>query len=434
MSRAPTILAPRTARRFALVGAALLALIACRPTPDPVPPTGGAALLSAAPDARYVVGTLRNVRQLDVHAYSATLAVERDISPTQPAGATRMTRGTEVRLLWEELSTGRAVRLADETPVLIAIVPPPGASLWRSRLAALGDGPPTYGIAASGDAFQGNPQPRDIEVVSQFLALAAVQRVGPDGVDLLVTMLTESSGDLPQAAASSLGEVADLSAQLTEANRRRILRTIADDKVDMALRRRVVDLISSHRIVLLGPELRRLAKSTPELRAELWRATATLAGGLAAEDAKDLLQDSAPGVRAVAAAYAPFGELHEELAVLLRSDSAEEVRAAALERLARGGGAAVLDQLLPGLADASAAVRIAAAHAVGRLGDNVVPLLESRVASVPVVEAQATILALDQTGSAAGRTAIARIAANDARPEVRGIAELALGKLEGDRH
>ena len=380
--------------------------------------------------ARVVVGRVERVDRLDRHGYLARIEVERELG-TGPGGESA-SRPDEVALVaFEELATGRPPRLRAGTRVLVGLGGRPRGSLWRERLAARPREPGVHELAGEGRALLEDPDDATAGLLAAWLAAQRRDPGGPAALELLAELVRRADPRLALEAAAALEAAPGLAARLPEPGWTRLREALLDPERPEVLRRALLELAGERRLSALRPVVAELAKPERGSGLELpaLAALAALDGGLCADRLAALLADDRPEARrlAVRAPGPPLGPA--TLARLARSDPDPGVRREALAELLRRRGVDALADGLRGLGDPDPGVRAAAAHGVAALGEPAVEPLVAEVHRTTGEAREAALAALAACG-AAGHRALGRLAASHPDPAVRGLARLALGKLD----
>ncbi len=374
-----------------------------------------APLLAAIESAPVtVLARVDAAKSVDISGYVATLTV---LQPLRGAAA-----GAPITVLWEELSRGRPARLANGQTVLVALVELPTGSLWRQRAA---DHPGARTIAGSGNALVHDPSPRDVQLLTQYAALA------PDAepalrASALLGIAGTASPAIAVAALERLRRVPALTAAIPDKGLVALLETASDGARPPALRVAIVELAAVARRPATRPALERLARPGSALEPEALTAIAAAAGGLPPARAEALLDRPEAAVRAVGARFVSGNAVERRLPALVRSDPDARVRAAAAVALAATHTAWGVDGCVPALADPDPSVRSAAAEALGALGAPVVSALED-VARTNPEAARGALTALALAGPT-GEQALRRFSTELQDPKLRAFARLALGQ------
>ncbi len=382
------------------------------------PAAGGRGFLRAAESAQAVVlGTVHAPSKLDLHGWTADLAVERVL-------AGRAAPGGALRVAWEELATARPPRLSDADRVLLALVALPSGSLWMQRFPKRD----ALAIGAGGQAFLRSPAPGTVDLLARYLALTPPAREQAEGVTLLTALVQDGAPVLTDEALERLDEVPGLAGRLERDAAANLGRVMEDRSRPAATRTRVAELIGRRHLLALRPSLERGTRSGSGIEAGAWDALAELDGGLPPETVRALVDRPDPALRRVAIERAGRALPEERLAALLRHDPAPEVRQAAVKALLATFGDGALETVTPALFDPDPAVRTDAAQGLGALGPRAVPTLRSLVEGREARDAAGPIAALALAGPE-GRVALREIADRSPDPAVRRLAEIALGKL-----
>lgn len=404
-------------------------LIAACHNPAPPAAEGGKELLPAALQARVTVeGAIESVDKLDLHGYSAHLKIDRVLTTGAPVRP-----GVTIRLAWEELASGRGVRLSSGDRVIAALGPAPGGSLWRQRLLSREESLDVFTLAGNGEGFLRNPSNRDGVIVERYLRLEPADRQATAGVHALTSILVDGSAQLPLSAIALFASIDGLDTELDRGDADRWIAVVGDPRRDIVVRRALLTLMADRHIVKVSPQLRALAQPGFDLEADTWESIARLAGGLSPAEVERLLASPQADLRTVGVRWARSDDFKDRLLVIARTDPAPPVRATAIETALQLGGATMLDQVAVGLVDPDTQVRVRTATAIGLLGAAVIPALEGMIGSGSVERSQGAILALAQTGPA-GREALLRISATNPDEKMRNLALLALGRIESHKH
>jgi hypothetical protein len=364
---------------------------------------------------------VREPRPVDLHGFTADLAVERTLAgPPEPGGA-------RLRIAWEELARARPPRFADGQRIAVALDPLPGASLWRSRFPK-GD---VWVVAAAGEAFLRDPDAPTLAALERYLALPLDARSAGPGIEGLASLAARAPASLALAAVERLAGLSGLARELGEPAQRTLSGIIEDPSRPVEVRRAVVTLVGRRNLVTLRDTVDRAAAAGSPTEAEAVSAQAEMDGGLSSERGSALLARANPAVRALVVRRLRDPAAARTAAKRLLSDPAPEVRAAAVQRwidLARLEG---FDAAAPLLNDPAPPVRAAAAEALGRLGAPAVPRLQALAQSQAGPEALGALLALSQAG-AEGHAALQELSTSHPDEQTRRTAGfLATGKLPG---
>ena len=394
---------------------------------DRPPAVGGVALVASAVRAQAVVaGIVAMPTSIDTHGWRADLRVDRVLLGTERLGDT-------LTIAWEELSPARQVRFQDGERVLVVLDPLPTQSLWRKRFPRLDPAHPVLVVASGGDAFLGRPDGVTIDVLEHYLAMAPAAREGAPGAARLADLVR---GAHPAVAAEALALLAGnpARADLLDADGADALLAAArSSEREVALREAALRLAAQHRMPGTRETALALTGAGSPIRAEAYRALATLPDGLAAEDVTRLLADADPEVRVVGIESAGDAVAAERLVALAHDDPAPAVRlAAGRARLARrdrdtAEGAHAIAEVLPFLDDPDAGVRTGIAESLGALGADAVGPLAAVVDNGSERAALAAILGLARAGPQGGVILTSVAKAHD-KEAVRAFARLALGE------
>lgn len=396
--------------------------------------TAAAQLIDAIETSRLVVvGRIGQVRKIDAHGYAAKIWAEGGLG----VGAEELEAGTSFQIAWEELSSGRPVRFAENDRVLACLELLPTASLWRTRFPDPNDRRQTQGVALRGEAWVRNPSPGSLDVLTHYLALPPTDRRGQAGVAPMLSLLVSGEPPLALSAAARLAGIEGLDRLLSKRD--------ADQLVNALLRkdagRDASDALSkliAHRggeAILLALERRRSSANAP-LPPRFYDALGALAGELPKAEARALLESQEPALRAVAARHAAGPDARKILHELATKDEASEVRSAAIERLVALEGEGALPDALRALDDENALVRNTAARSVGALGRAGIAGLRSVLFApktsnegADATTATARNAAIGGLGKAgpAGRRVLIEVARTHTDESIRRLATMALG-------
>lgn len=379
------------------------------------PAEGGAPLVRAAETAsRVVLGTVRAPTALDTSGQAASLEVERVLS-----GVGRP--GERLRFGWEELARSRPPRFAEGSRIVVALQPMPSSSLWRRRFPEGGDV-----VGADGNGFLRDPDPRTLDLLEAWARLAPQHREGEPGATALSALAAGATPALAAGALARLSEIPGLESRLSSDGAAHLLAALDDGQRPEALRRQIVDLAAARRLGALRPAVAQHAKPRDPLEAPALDALRALDGTLPPERVRSLLGRSEPAVRAAGVRAARGPDL-DRVVRLLATDTAGEVRLAAVEVLVSERGLASFEATSLALFDPDAGVRAGAARALSSLGAPAVPGLEALLAGRQMPAAGAVLGALVLAGPE-GQAAVQKASERHADPTVRAAAALALGR------
>ena len=377
------------------------------------PSAPSSALLAAAETARLTVaGRVSDVTRLDRSGYAATIVVDRVLAGKAQAGES-------LRIGWEELSE-RPPRFADRQRIVVALDDLPQASLWRQRF-------PTGGlvVASRADASLVEPSAIDLELLAAYLQPSAKSSATARGT-ALSHIAASGSPVLAEAAVARLTSLSNPAAALDGTAVAALMRTASDSNKPLPLRRGIIALTGRARMSAAASGLEALARPGAPLESEALTALGEIRGGLPDTQVERLLERSQPDVRAVGARFASDSLAERRLPLLVRTDPAPTVRAAAAATLAVTRTLWGVDGAVPALSDSDPSVRSAAAQALGGLGPPVVPTLEKMARTRPEA-ARSAITALTLAGPQ-GIAVVRRMADDHADERLRDFARLALGK------
>jgi hypothetical protein len=416
-------------RRLAALAALLVAWAAAGEREEPAAPhpePGARALLAGAETARaVVVGRVRSPGQLDLSGWRATLRIERTLHG-EPAP------GTELVIGWEELASKRPARFSDGARVLVALEPLPPGSLWSQRFPRRD----ALAVAARGAAFLRDPDAGTLEPLASWLALAPDVREQAPGVGALTELAARGEPPVAASALARLARIPGLAERLSEAGREALARLCADAGRPAELRRQALDLVARRELRALEPAVAALAAAPSPVQGAAVDALGRLRGGFPPERSAALLRSQDPAVRAAAARRAGAGLESAALRKLLAGDPAGEVRAAAAEALAAREGAGASEALIAALRETDPILRGASMRALADVGPEAVPALRTEIWETSAAAAPdrlaGAVLTLALLG-ADGHAELVRVSHEHPSPQIRRLAELALGRLE-ERH
>jgi len=374
-------------------------------------------LLAAASAAEVVVmGRAGETERIDRHGRATWLVVERVVygDPPQP-----------LRVAWEDLAPRRASRLPQGEPVLLALDPLPGLSLWRQRFPAGG----VRVIGARGSALRVAPAAETLAALGAFLALSAQQREGAAAVPSLVALVAAPDPGLAREALARLDALPGLARALEGPAGEQLAATALRDDGPVERGEAILALGGRRRLQALLPAARAASAAPGPLEAAGWQARAEIAGGLAPAEVAALLARDDGRLRAVGARWLRGEDRLVRLRTLLREDPDGQVRASALRALA---GEATVTELVASLADPDPSVVHAALPEIAGRGEPCVEPLLGLVERGPGPIRPRALAALALIPE--GRAPLARLAREHPDPQVRGFAALALGRLESDPH
>lgn len=382
--------------------------------------TGGVAILDSAARAQAVlVGVVSDVASTDLHGRRALLRIDRML-----LGGFKL--GDTVTIGWEELSTTRQPRFANEQRVLLVLDALPTQSLWRSRFAAT-ERAAVLVVAAGGEAFLSEPGGPTLDLLEHYLPMTASARAGIPGTRKLAEMV---AGAHPAVAREALAilEREPARVDLLDADGAvPLLAAARSSERDLELRRGALRLAADHDLPGTLATARTLSEPGSPIRAEAYRALAALPDGLPPERVESLVAEVDPEVRSVGVSLLRGDAARARLVLLLHADPAPAVRlAAGRELLARDGAGAIAD-VIGLLDDPDDAVRSGSAESIGAIGDPAVAPLRTVIDGGSERAALAAVLALARTGRKGGAMLTA-IAASHERESVRAFAGLALGE------
>ncbi|MBW2288021.1 MAG: HEAT repeat domain-containing protein [Deltaproteobacteria bacterium] len=397
--------------------------------PSAVRAVGGVRLMEAMENApAAAVVQVKTTRELPDGAFAAVMRVE---SPVVGDAAI----GTLLNVAWEERSRSRAPRFATGERVLVVLESLSGASIWLSRLPDPKERSTTLGVAMRGDAFLRNPSLGTANLLEHYLALAAADRAGANGVGYLAQLVAAAEVPLAIDVVARLDTRGELDAKLGPGGALQLTAALVRDDGTEALQDSLVALIGRHRLVSMQVPLEALAANAERLPPPVvYTALARLEGGFSPERTAQLLAQGGERYRQVGARHAGGDKAPHELRSLARRDPSSKVRISALERLVELRGDGAIETLGDALADSEPTVRAAAAIQLGALGSAAVPDLVRITEAGETEAARAAIVALALTGSAEGSAALQEIAEWHSDESLRGLAKISLGQEIGDTH
>jgi hypothetical protein len=401
------------ARRHRVLAVAAVALLAASAHAQPSTPER--VLLPATEHARAtVVGRVDDVTKLDRSGYTATLVVERvlagDVRPGEP-----------IRIGWEELASKPPPRLRKGQRVLIALDDLPQGSLWRERFPA---GTSALAIAARGDALLIEPQSTDLELLAGYVQLGA-KATPAARASSLARIAAGASPMVARAAVDRLALLPNVGHALDAAATEQLMRTAADERQPLQLRREIIVLAGQARLTAAASALEALAVRDGVFEAEALTSLGEIRG-LPNAQVESLLDRKEASVRAVGARFATSALAERRLPSIVRRDPAPAVRAAAAQALVETHTIWGLDAAVPALADPDPQVRSTAAQSLGALGAAGVPALEAVARSQPA-EARGAITALAMAGPQ-GIVVVRQLSQDHPDQRLRDFARLALGQ------
>ena len=414
-------------RLFAAGLTALLASAAVALEPRPAAPAADLVAVAEAAQ-RVVVGRIGPVGAPDASGRVASLTVEQVVAG---AGA----RGEQWLVVWEELAASRPARFAEGDRVLLALVPGPRSSLWRTRVPDAQRLAAAWTPAADGAGFLSEPSSGAVTLLIHYLALDPASRRGPTGTRHLLALAEGAEPPLARAAARRLRDAdgAPLDAEVAALAVRALSRTDAGEGFEAALVAWAAAVQPPGLAAALDARL--AASPDPALAGSatvasappaVWEARAVLAGGLPHDDIERLLDDPKParrrsGIRAAGP---------EEAAALervARDDRVPELRGEAVARRLGFADARAVDAGIDALADPDAGVRARAAHGLAAKGDAAVPRLHDVAARWEAPANAGAVVALRLAGTAEARAALEALSVEHEDPGVRALARVALG-------
>jgi HEAT repeat protein len=298
--------------------------------------------------------------------------------------------------------------------------------------------PPSRGevlaVSERGEAFLRAPDAKTTHLLEHYVELGAAGRNDPAAFGYLADMVAQAVEALALDALERLAEVDALAGKLPDSGVAMIARAASDESRPSVVQRRALALIADRRLQPARDTVLRLSKSGDSVvRQRALFALGDLDGGLSPDTVRVLLEDDDSRLREVGVTYVVGESADEILTKVVSADRAPRVRAIAAHRLVERKGALALDVVLPLLGDENALVRASVAKNVAGLGDVAIERLVALVKEGSEQEAQGGVLALSMAGPAGGK-AISTIARDHSNPNIRGLAELALGKAPGHSH
>lgn len=418
----------RRGAAWALVLAVGAVTAGCQPEPSvSTPPVGGQRLLPAAESATsVVVGRIGAVDRIDQHGRAASLDVVRVVRG-------EVAEGASLRIAWEELAKSRPQRFQPGDLILVGLDPLPSGSLWDQRFPGARASGEVAAVAAAGEAYLCHPTDTDADLLATYLTLPVGKRQETPGMTALARMAATASPGPAASALARLESLGDITSGLDAEALRWLEQAMLDIERPLSLRRELVRIAADRKVAGLRPAIDRLAGAGSDLRAEALTAVAVFEGGFEQQRVDELLASSAPELRAVGARFARSPASRPRLAQLVADDASSVVRAAAATSLMAVAGLDGFKEVVPALADADPAVRLAAVEAVSRLGDAAVAPLADLVRDGTLEQATGAVLALDQIGGA-GKPVLIEAATQHSDERVRDLAQLALGQMPGHEH
>jgi len=378
--------------------------------------------MAAAADApATVVGTVTEARALDERAFVAWLDVKRALSGPHAAGE-------RVAIAWDERRSGRARRFDDGARILVALAPLPTWSIWRERLGER----TALGIARRGEALVIAPDAPTVESVAAWLARPASERASTAALPDLAAIVAVAEPTVAHGAIDRMDGLPGLAAALmapgSEGPRARLAQALGDATRPAALRAAILALVARRELVVLAPEVARLAREPDaNLAPEALAAWAALPGGIPAKDAAALLARPEPAVRAAVLAHAAGVLDDAAVEAHLEDEPAGEVRAAAVHAWVARRGMDAWPRIAPLLDEPSALEGAAAVRALGGLGEPAAARLAKRARERPLAGARGPMLALTFAGPK-GAGALRALAADHPDPAARALATFLLGR------
>jgi hypothetical protein len=409
------------------LGLTLLAALASADAERPRA-AGGVRLIEAAEAApATVVGQIAAPRRLDQHGYTALLRVETPLRG-------KLERGAEVRIAWEERAASRAPRFDAGERILVSLEKLSGASIWLARFSEPAERVGVLGVAMRGDAFLRRPSAGSVNLLHHYLALTPEDREGAVGMGYLADLAAGAELALARNAVQGLARREGLDAELGPGAGGRLVQALLRPDASEEFQDAIVELIGRRSLESTRPALEALAGADTRPPALVFAALARLDDGLSPERSAELLAQSPPRYRVVAARFARGAQAEEQLARLVRSDPAPEVRAGAIERLVELRGEEAIDPVLSGLGDPASGVRRAAVMGLASLGAPAVPVLQQVTEGNDPEAARSAVAALALSRSPEARAALVEIAEGHSDEGLRALAQIALGRPVGHRH
>ncbi len=385
---------------------------------------GGTGILAAGENGAIVVaGSVRNPAKIDLHGYRADFYVEAVVSGDVGIGDT-------VVIAWEELAKERTVRFEHDQGALLALAPLPTQSIWRNRFKK-SDGVVRI-VASEGNAFLREPAAGTVATLTHYFAMARSAREAAPGLVRLVDLVAEAETPVAREALDLLTERQQHLGDTTEGARWALARSVADERRDLDLRRDTLAFLAAVRANGVRDLVEKLTEVEGPLQGDAWRALDALDGGLSGERIDTLLASTSPPLRAVGASLAR-SEARAKLAAIVAKDPDPTVRASAVERLVALFQEDAFEEVAPALRAEDKDLGIAAARAVGRIGEAVIPKLVAMADEDPAPGHERAVLALSLTGPK-GRSALKELYLGHKDEKVRNLAGLALGQLPGHKH
>jgi hypothetical protein len=398
-------------RRQAALGLALAA---------PMLASGGELLDAVERSPLVVVGTVAKTASLGRTGRTATIEVDRRLTP----GA----RSQSVEVVWEELGRSLPDRLQPGRRVLLALEPLPTASIWKQRMPDAELRARVHHLAGEGQGFLLRPRAHTLDRLEHWLALAPEARRGDAGRLILAQMVPFADPRLALECVDALDTPA-LERPLSPALTSRVLASL--DREEAGIARALALVLERRQPPELAPAIEAQVRARgADASASLLYAAGALGVPVASLSAETRL---GPEQRRALTRWRSGPGAVEELARSMIRSADPPVRAAAVERYLELRGIAGLAQAMRVFQDAEPAVRAAAARAIAELGpDAVVPLYEfvERESGDP---ARAAVATLSSMGSKA-HLALARLADEHADEDIRMLASMAVGRPVGHAH
>ena len=373
-----------------------------------------------------VVAEVENVTRLAHAGFQADLVVRRSLHRGQVV-ADSMT------IAWEEPAPSLAPRFEAGRRVLVAAVPLPTASIWRLRVPDEVARRDLVGLAGDGAGYLLRPSMGELEVIEHFLAVDVDARLGDAGALYLARLCAVGGSRLAVAAARRLTDFHRLSDHLTPAAAHAIVDALVRPGM-RELESALLEMLSTHRPPALQRPLEaRIKARQGGIPSSLYAALGVIDGRLDDDVSERLLASQTPRDRETAVRHASGPRAQAMLRRLIRRDESAAVRAAAVHRLATLDGVDALPDLLRGLEDPAAAVRLASAKAAAGLGSEATAALHEMAMRDSSEAARAAVAALSMVGATA-RALLADLSTQHADAGMRTLATIAIGQPIGDRH
>jgi hypothetical protein len=427
--------------------AALLVLLAVNlawaaaATAGPAPARGGVRLLESMQSAPVTaVGIVHDAEPIDGRALSASLRIESLLVWPPNSVVSAPPPDAAIAFVWEERAPSRPVRFSDGDRVLVVLEALPGDSIWLERIPDPVKRHHTLHVAQRGDAFLRAPALQTVSILAHYLALAAPERTGTQGVVHLANLARGAAIDLAVDAIRALRAVGALDAKLDPTTGAWLVEALLRPDASEPFLQALLELIGRRQLISLRPALEaRVRAASQEQRADgipgladplVYTALIELDFDLDEATLARLGADPSAAQRANAArATREPGTLRDRV----RNDPDPLVRISALDRLVDLYPEAATPTAIDALYDSDARVRGAAAAALTSIGPPAVASLRRVVDDGPQSAGLAAIQALRGI-QPDGVEALVEIAEKSSDPSMQAAARLALGLGLGEAH